>query len=60
MNSLSWSPTKESMFTNLVNLSSKTLNDYFSHIGGKLSELPNQRRETAAREIIRFLMPGHD
>ena len=56
MNILSSSPTEESMFINLVNLSSKITKDAFAHIGGKLDGLPNQRRETVAREIIHFLL----
>ena len=55
MNSLPSPPSEESMFTNLVNLSSNTLKDAFSHIGGKIVENLNQIRETVAREIIRFL-----
>ena len=37
------------MFINLVNLYSNTLKDAFSHTGGKIGELPNQRREKVAR-----------
>ena len=37
------------MFINLVNLSSNTTKDAFSHIRGKFGELPNQRMETVAR-----------
>ena len=48
MNSLSYSTTKESMFINLVNLSSNTLKNAFAKIGGKLGELTNQIRETVA------------
>ena len=40
-NSLSSSTTKESLFINLINLSSNTLKDDSSHIGGELGELPN-------------------
>ena len=46
------------MFTNLFNISSNTLKENFSHIKGKLGELPNQRRETVAIDIIRFLKSG--
>ena len=55
MNSLSSSPTKESIFINLVNLSSKITKDAFGNIGDKLGEITNQRRETVDREMIRFL-----
>ena len=44
------------MFIKLVNLSPEIIKDAFSHIGGKLGELPNQRRETVSREMIRFLL----
>ena len=54
MNSLSSYPTKESIFMDLVNLSSATRKDDFSHIGGMCGELPNQIRETVGREIIRL------
>ena len=43
-------------FTNLINLSSTITKDVFAHIGGKLGELPNQRRETVAIDMIRFLL----
>ena len=56
MNSLSLSPTKELMFINIVNLSSTITKDTFAHIGGKLDELPIQRRETVERYMIRFLL----
>ena len=44
------------MLTNLVNISSTIIKDAFAHIGGRLGELTNQRRETVAREMIRFLL----
>ena len=50
------SPTKELMLINLVNPSSTTTKDAFSHIGGNLDELPNQRRETVSREMIRLFL----
>ena len=52
MNSLSLSPTGESMFVNIFNLSSNTIKDAFTHIRGKLGKLPNQRRKTLSRDII--------
>ena len=55
MNSLSLSTTDEYMFIQLSKKLSNTINDAFVHIGGKLSELPNQRRDTLAREIIRIM-----
>ena len=56
MNILSLSPTKESVFINLINLSSKITKDAFAHIRGKLGELPNPRREKVAIEMIRLLL----
>ena len=44
------------MFINLINLSSTIIKDAFAHIRGKLDKLPNQRRETVAREMISFLL----
>ena len=44
------------MFINLVNIYSKIFKDTFAHIGGKLGDIPNQRRETVAREMINFLL----
>ena len=43
------------MFINLVNLYSKIIKEAFAHIGVKLGELPNEIRETVAREMIHFL-----
>ena len=56
MNSLLLSPTEESLFINLVNLSSNTIQDAFSHIIGKLGEIPNLKREAVSREMIYFLL----
>ena len=56
MKSLLLSPTKEIVLINLVNPSSTTIKDAFSHIGSKLNELPNQIRETVSREMISFLL----
>ena len=56
MNSLTLSPTEELMFINLVSLYSTTIKDSFAHIGGKLGEIPNQRKETASIEMICSLM----
>ena len=56
MNSISLPPTEELMFSNLVNLSSTIIKDTFGHTGGKLGEIPNQRREKVARETINFLL----
>ena len=52
MNSLDLSTTKKDRFIQLIQQSSNTIKDAFEHIGGKLAELPNQRRDTAAREMI--------
>ena len=42
-------------FIKLIKKSSNTIKDAFVHIGGKLAELPNQRRDTVAREMIRIM-----
>ena len=55
MNSLSSSTTDEERFIHLIQQSSNTIKDSFVHIGGKLSELPNQIRDTVAREMIRIM-----
>ena len=52
MNSLSLSSTDEESFIQLIQQSSNTIKDAFVHIGGKLAELHNQRRDTVLREII--------
>ena len=56
MKILSSYPTKLSMLTNLVKLSSTIIKYAFAFIEGKLGELPNQSRETVSREMIRFLL----
>ena len=56
MNSLLLSYNKESMLNNLVKLFLTFIKDAFSHIGGKLGEIPNQIRGTVSRHIIRFLL----
>ena len=50
--SLSSSTTTEDRFIQLIQQSSNTVKDIFVHIGGKISELPNQIRDTVAREMI--------
>ena len=50
MNSLSSSTTYEDRFIQLIKKSSNTIKDAFVNIGGKLSELPNQRRDIVSRE----------
>ena len=55
MNSLSLSNTYEDRFIQIIQQSSNTIKDTFVHIGGKLAELPNQRRDTVAREMIRIM-----
>ena len=52
MNSLYLSTTDEEMLVQLIQQSSNTIKDSFVRIGGKLAELPNQKRDTVAREII--------
>ena len=49
MNGLYLSTTDEDRFIQLIQKSSNTIKDTFVHIGGKLAELPNQRRDTVAR-----------
>ena len=55
MNSLSSSTTDEDRLIQLIWQSPNTIKDAFVHIGGKLAELPNQRRDTVAREMIRIM-----
>ena len=55
MNSLSSSTTYEEMFIRLIQQSSNTTKYSFLQVGGKLSGLPNQRRDTVAREMIRIM-----
>ena len=55
MNSLSSSTTDEDSFIQLIQQSSKTIKYAFVHIGGKLAKIPNQRRDTVAREMIRTM-----
>ena len=52
MNSLSLYTTYEYRLIQLIQQPSNTIKDAFLHIGGKLAELPNQRRDTVAREMI--------
>ena len=52
MNSLSSSTTDEDRLIHLLQQSPNTTKDAFVHLGGKLAELPNQQRETVAREMI--------
>ena len=52
MNSLSSSNTDKYRFMQLIQQSSNTIKDAFVHIGRKLYKLPNQRRDTLAREMI--------
>ena len=55
MNSLSSSTTDEESLIQLIKQPSITINDAFVHIGGKLAELPNQRKDTVAREMIQTM-----
>ena len=52
INSLSSSTTDEDRFIQIIQQPSNNIKDAFVHIGGKLSKLPNQRRDTVAREMI--------
>ena len=44
--------TDEERLIQIIQQYSNTIKDAFVHIGGKFSELPNQRRNTVSREII--------
>ena len=55
MNSLSLSTTDEYSLIQLIQKPSNTIKDAFAHIGGKLAELPNQRRDTVARAMIQIM-----
>ena len=46
------------MFIKLVKSSLNTPKDAFAHLGGKLGDPPNKRRETVDREIIQHLKSG--
>ena len=52
MNILPSSITNKDRFIQLIQQSSNTIKDSFVHIGRKLDELLNQRRDTVAREMI--------
>ena len=54
-NSLSSSTIDEERLIQLTKQSSNTIKDNFVHIGGKLDELPNQRRDTVAREMNQIM-----
>ena len=55
MNSLSLSTTDEDRLIQILQQSPNTIKYDFVHIGVKLAELPNQRRDKVAREIIRIV-----
>ena len=57
MNSLSLSTTDEEMFMKIIKQPSKTIKYDFVKIGRKLAEIPNQRRDTVARDIT-LIMKG--
>ena len=52
MNSLCSYTTNEERLIQLIQQSSNTIKNALVHIGGKLSELPNQRGDKVSREII--------
>ena len=54
MKIMSSSTTDEDRFTQLIQQSSNTIKDVIVHIGGKLAKLPNQRKDTVSREMIRI------
>ena len=47
--------TDEDRLIQLIQQSPNTIKDAFVNIRGKLAELPNQRRDTVAREMIRIM-----
>ena len=49
INSLSSSTTDEERLIQIIKQSYNTIKDAFVHIGGKLAELHNQRRDTVSR-----------
>ena len=55
INSLSSSTTDEDSLIQLLQQSPNTIKDAFVRIGGKLDELPNQIRDTIAREMIQIM-----
>ena len=55
MNSLSLSTTNEDRLIQLTQQTSSTIKDAFVHIGVKLAELPNQRRDTLARAMTQIM-----
>ena len=52
MNSMSLSNIDEESSIRLIQQFSNTIKDAFIHIGGKLDELPNQIRDTVARDMM--------
>ena len=52
INILSLSTNDEDGFIQPIQQSANTIEDAFVHIGEKLAELPNQRRDTVARDMI--------
>ena len=55
MNSLSLSNTDEYRFIQIIQQLYNIIKDAFVHIGGKLAELPNQRKGPVSREMIRIM-----
>ena len=49
------STTNEDRFIQLIQQSYNAVKDAFVHIGGKLSELTTQRRDTVAIGMIRIM-----
>ena len=43
----------DSFLQTIIPLSSETLKDDFFHLGGKIRDLPDQKKQTAAVKIIR-------
>ena len=48
------STTNEDRFIQLIKQSSNTIKYAFVHIGGKFDEMPNEKRDTVAREMIQI------
>ena len=53
--SLSLSTTNKERTIRLIQKSSNIIKDAFVYIGGKLAKLPNQRRDTVARDMIQIM-----
>ena len=55
MNRIYFYTTYGERLIQLIQQSPNTIKYKFVHIGGKLAELPNQRRDTVARKMIQIM-----